>query len=96
MLTQSLRALERDGLVARSVTPTVPVRVDYALTELGASMLPVLRAVKEWAELHMPDVDAAREDYDAAQDCAGRGGVDQVGVARRRATQAAGRWARVG
>lgn len=96
MLTQSLRALERDGLVARSVTPTVPVRVDYELTELGASLLPVLRAVKEWAELHMPDVGAARGDYDAAQASAERVGVDQVGAARERAVQAAGRLARVG
>jgi len=67
MLTQSLRALERDGLVARSVTPSVPVRVDYELTELGVSLLPVLRVVKEWAERHMADVGAARADYDAAQ-----------------------------
>jgi DNA-binding HxlR family transcriptional regulator len=64
MLTQSLRAMERDGLVARSVTPSVPVRVDYELTALGVSLLPVLRAIKDWAELHMPDVVAARADYD--------------------------------
>jgi DNA-binding HxlR family transcriptional regulator len=66
MLTQSLRALERDGLVTRSVTPSVPVRVDYELTALGASLLPVLRAIKEWAERHMAEVGEARSEYDEA------------------------------
>ena len=64
MLTQTLRALERDGLVAREVTAAVPVRVDYELTELGRSLLPVLRAVKQWAEHNMDDVTMARERYD--------------------------------
>ena len=49
MLTQTLRAIERDGLVTRTVTPTVPVRVDYELTELGTSLLPVMRGIKLWA-----------------------------------------------
>lgn len=64
MLTQTLRALERDGLVAREVTAAVPVRVDYELTELGRSLLPILRAVKQWAEHNMDDVTTARETYD--------------------------------
>ena len=64
MLTQTLRALERDGLVAREVTAAVPVRVDYELTELGRSLLPILRAVKQWAEHNMDDVTTARERYD--------------------------------
>ncbi len=67
MLTQTLRSLERDGLVTRSVTASVPVRVDYALTELGASLLPVTRALKAWAEAHISEIDAARADYDCAQ-----------------------------
>lgn len=67
MLTQTLRALERDGLVSRKVTPTVPVRVDYELTELGRSLLTVVRGVKQWAESHIPQVHAAREAYDRAQ-----------------------------
>jgi DNA-binding HxlR family transcriptional regulator len=66
MLTQTLRVLERDGLVERTVTPSVPVRVDYALTELGRSLLPVVHAVKEWAEQHMDDVHAARAAFDGA------------------------------
>ncbi|WP_307848825.1 winged helix-turn-helix transcriptional regulator [Microbispora oryzae] len=65
MLTQTLRALERDGLVCRSVTPSVPVRVDYALTPLGGSLLPVMRAIKDWAEMHIEQVAAARDAYDS-------------------------------
>ncbi len=60
MLTQTLRTLERDGMVSRTITPAVPVRVEYELTALGHSLLPVMRAVKEWAEVHMDDVLAAR------------------------------------
>ncbi|GAA3063854.1 hypothetical protein GCM10020000_54180 [Streptomyces olivoverticillatus] len=65
MLTQTLRNLERDGLIARTVTPSVPVRVDYALTPLGESLLPLMRAIKTWAEDHMDDVLVARAGYDA-------------------------------
>ncbi|GHF88977.1 winged helix-turn-helix transcriptional regulator [Streptomyces filamentosus] len=64
MLTRTLRSLERDGLVSRAVTPSVPVRVDYALTPLGESLLPVVAAVKAWADDHMGEVAAAREAYD--------------------------------
>src|SRR5881397_2601904 len=49
MLTLTLRNLERDGLVSRTVTPTIPPRVDYALTELGRSLLKPLDALAEWA-----------------------------------------------
>ena len=65
MLTQTLRALERDGLVTRTVTPTVPVTVDYALTPLGSSLEQAVRALKLWAEGNMDDVIAARAEYDA-------------------------------
>jgi DNA-binding HxlR family transcriptional regulator len=64
-LTQTLRTLERDGLVTRTVTPSVPVRVDYELTELGLTLLPVLRAVKQWSEAHFPEIELARNEYDA-------------------------------
>ena len=67
MLTQTLRTLERDGLVSRRVTASVPVRVDYALTPLGASLMPVIHAVKTWAERNMRTVALARDAYDAAQ-----------------------------
>jgi DNA-binding HxlR family transcriptional regulator len=66
MLTQTLRSMERDGLVTRTVTPSVPVRVDYELTPLGVSLLDVLRHLKDWAEAHMGEVDAARASYDTA------------------------------
>ncbi|MEJ3744596.1 helix-turn-helix domain-containing protein [Actinomycetes bacterium KLBMP 9797] len=64
MLTQTLRVLERDGLVARTVTPSVPPRVEYRLTPLGDSLLPVLAVVTAWAERHIGDIDAARAVYD--------------------------------
>lgn len=64
MLTQVLRNLERDGLVEREVTPSVPVRVDYRLTPLGASLDETLRPLKAWAEAHMPEVTRNREAYD--------------------------------
>jgi DNA-binding HxlR family transcriptional regulator len=64
MLTQTLRSLERDGLVTRSVTPTVPVTVKYELTDLGLSLHVVMRGIKDWAEAHMDEVHANRETYD--------------------------------
>jgi DNA-binding HxlR family transcriptional regulator len=64
MLTQTLRTLERDGVLTRTVTPTVPVRVDYALTSLGKSLLPIMRAIKDWAESHIEEVRAAQQSYD--------------------------------
>ncbi|MFC0553541.1 winged helix-turn-helix transcriptional regulator [Planotetraspora thailandica] len=72
MLTQTLRGLERDGLLTRTVTPSVPVRVDYELTPLGLSLIETLRHLKEWAEAHMAEVDRAREEYDRKNDSAGR------------------------
>ncbi|WP_459717697.1 winged helix-turn-helix transcriptional regulator [Actinophytocola sp. KF-1] len=67
MLTQTLRTLERDGLVTRTVTPAVPVRVDYELTALGHTLLPVMRAIKVWAEAHIEEVESARVAYDSQQ-----------------------------
>ena len=66
MLTQTLRSLERDGLVSRTVTAAVPVRVDYRLTPLGDSLLPVVRAMKAWAEAHIEEIESARAAYDGA------------------------------
>ena len=66
MLTQTLRVLERDGLVRRTVTPSVPVRVDYELTPLGLTLVPVLTAIKTWSETHIEEVMAARDAYEAA------------------------------
>lgn len=66
MLTQTLRQLERDGLVTRTVTPCVPVRVDYAITGLGRSLLTVVHGIKEWAEEHMDEVERRRAAFDEA------------------------------
>ncbi|MCF6468389.1 helix-turn-helix transcriptional regulator [Nonomuraea sp. MG754425] len=65
MLTQTLRSLERDGLVTRTVTPTVPVTVSYELTDLGLSLHHMMRGIKTWAETHMDDVLTNRETYDS-------------------------------
>jgi DNA-binding HxlR family transcriptional regulator len=64
MLTQTLRYLERDGLLTRTVTPTVPVTVTYELTDLGSSLQGVMRDIKAWAEDHIDEVHANRERYD--------------------------------
>jgi DNA-binding HxlR family transcriptional regulator len=66
MLTQTLRQLERDGLVTRTVTPSVPVQVDYAITGLGRSLLTVVHGIKEWAEEHMDEVERRRAAFDEA------------------------------
>ena len=64
MLTQTLRGLERDGLIVRTVYAEVPPRVDYALTELGRSLLDLVGALEKWAETHIDDVQTARAAYD--------------------------------
>ncbi|MCY1143872.1 helix-turn-helix domain-containing protein [Actinoplanes sp. Pm04-4] len=64
MLTQTLRGLERDGLIGRTVHAEVPPRVDYELTELGRSLLVLVGALENWAETHIEDVQAARAAYD--------------------------------
>jgi DNA-binding HxlR family transcriptional regulator len=64
MLTLTLRQLERDGLVSRTVHATVPPRVDYALTPLGETVLEPLEAFRTWAEAHGTDVANARRRYD--------------------------------
>ncbi|WP_436772288.1 winged helix-turn-helix transcriptional regulator [Yinghuangia sp. YIM S09857] len=66
MLTQTLRSLERDGLVTRTVTPTVPVTVTYELTDLGRSLQELMYGVKVWAESHMAEVQTNRDGYDHA------------------------------
>jgi DNA-binding HxlR family transcriptional regulator len=66
MLTQSLRSLERDGLLTRTVTPTVPVTVAYELTDLGLSLQHLMRGIKDWAEAHMDEVLANRDNYETS------------------------------
>ncbi|WP_062014817.1 helix-turn-helix domain-containing protein [Aureimonas sp. AU4] len=64
MLTLTLRGLERDGLVTRTVTPTIPPRVDYALTPLGHSLREPVEALGDWALRHHGSIEASRQDYD--------------------------------
>ena len=68
MLTLSLRGLERDGLVTRTVTPTIPPRVDYELTELGVSLREPVKALGEWAFEHIACIRAAQARFDAIAD----------------------------
>lgn len=65
MLTRTLRHLERDGLVMRTVHPTVPPRVDYELTPLGATLHDTIRTLVTWTEEHQSHIAAARAAYDA-------------------------------
>ncbi|MGW4893222.1 winged helix-turn-helix transcriptional regulator [Kitasatospora sp. NPDC004240] len=65
MLTVTLRQLERDGLVLRTVHPVVPPRVDYALTPLGRTLHTTIRSLVTWTESHRQEIAAARARYDA-------------------------------
>jgi DNA-binding HxlR family transcriptional regulator len=63
MLTVTLRALERDGLISRRLYPEVPPRVEYQLTPLGKSLLDVMMSLGEWATVHQPEVTRARKNF---------------------------------
>jgi DNA-binding HxlR family transcriptional regulator len=67
MLTVTLRGLERDGIVTRTMYPVMPPRVDYALTSMGASLLGAVTELIGWAESHMDQIDAARASHDAQE-----------------------------
>lgn len=64
MLSQTLKSLERDGLVSRSVVATVPVSVTYAVTPLGRTLMAAMQSMIDWAETQMPQVAAAQAAYD--------------------------------
>lgn len=64
MLTLTLRNLERDGLVQRTVFPEIPPRVEYQLTDLGRTLMPPIDALWSWAAAHQREVSAARDAYD--------------------------------
>lgn len=66
MLTVTLRQLERDGLVRRTVHPVVPPRVDYELTDLGRTLHETVQSLVRWTERHQADIAAARQEFDAA------------------------------
>ena len=65
MLTVTLRQLERDGLVSRTVHPVVPPRVDYELTQLGVTLRTTIQSLVTWTEAHQNEIAAARTAYDA-------------------------------
>ena len=65
MLTLTLRGLERDGLVTRTVFPTIPPRVDYELTDLGRGLAQPVQALGQWAFDHLPAIEGARTSFDS-------------------------------
>lgn len=65
MLTLTLRGLERDGMVSRTVTPSIPPRVDYELTKLGRSLLGPVTALTDWAIANMAEIHQAQDRFDA-------------------------------
>jgi DNA-binding HxlR family transcriptional regulator len=68
MLTQTLRRLERDGLIARNIVDDRPLQVDYRLRPAGRSLLPIIAALKTWTERRLADVQAANAAFDARND----------------------------
>ncbi len=67
MLTQTLRGMERDGLINRKVYPTVPPKVEYSLTELGFTLIDMLNDIRDWSESNIEKVLAAQEKYDMSE-----------------------------
>ena len=67
MLTVTLRGLERDGIVTRTIHPVIPPRVDYALTPMGRTLLATIGQLVTWADSHLDEIEAARAAYDARQ-----------------------------
>ena len=65
MLTVTLRGLERDGIVTRTIHPVIPPRVDYALTAMGRTLLDTIGQLVDWADSHVAEIEAARAVYDA-------------------------------
>lgn len=80
MLTVTLRGLERDGLVTRTVHPEVPPRVEYALTPLGTTLRQIVCGLVQWSGEHLEEVDASRAAYDARNSTAS-GLLQQRGAA---------------
>jgi DNA-binding HxlR family transcriptional regulator len=66
MLTRTLKALEREGMLSRTVYPTVPPQVEYELTELGYSLSEPIIALGQWVDRHLPEIEGSRARYDAA------------------------------
>jgi DNA-binding HxlR family transcriptional regulator len=90
MLTLTLRGLERDGLITRTVFPTIPPRVDYALTPLGRDLLNPVSALGAWAIRNQPKIARAREAFDGNCEASGKPPLKRQG-ARSALVQAAAR-----
>src|SRR5579862_9675331 len=80
MLTLTLRGLERDGLVTRTVFPTIPPRVDYALTPLGRDLLVPVSALGAWAIRNQPKIARAREQFDGLCEAGGKPPIRRRGT----------------
>jgi DNA-binding HxlR family transcriptional regulator len=72
MLTVTLRGLERDGIVTRTMYPVMPPRVDYALTPMGDTLFDAAGILVRWAHAHLDEIEAARAAYDAREQAGGR------------------------
>ncbi|WP_307801155.1 helix-turn-helix domain-containing protein [Microbispora triticiradicis] len=64
-LTQTLRAMERDGMVVRTMYPTIPPRVEYELSDLGHSLVVLMEGIRLWSETHVGEIEAARAAFDS-------------------------------
>jgi DNA-binding HxlR family transcriptional regulator len=91
MLTQTLRELERDGILTRTITPEAPVRVEYELTPLGYSMLGLVRTIRDWADAHINEIEAARSEREPRRPHPAPGRRDRSGAADWPRTSRAGR-----
>jgi DNA-binding HxlR family transcriptional regulator len=83
MLTLTLRGLERDGLVTRTVYPTIPPRVDYELTDLGRTLISILAPLGQWAIVNRPTVEDARARFDAQANGGTHASVAKAALKRR-------------
>jgi DNA-binding HxlR family transcriptional regulator len=88
MLTVTLRGLERDGILSRTVHASVPPRVDYELTPLGMTLLDTIGQLVDWADEHTNEIEAARAGYDARScpPCADEQGGDEQGSVQKAAS----------
>lgn len=91
VLTQTLRGLERDGIVLRTEHPGTPRRVDYALTDLGRTLVSLLVSIREWAEAHIGEVLGAQTAYDARRPVVDDDGEVAPGAEDAKVTRAASR-----
>lgn len=64
MLTQTLRGMERDGLVNRKIYPVIPPKVEYSLTESGKSLIPILLDIRDWSQINAESIFLSRREYD--------------------------------